>query len=229
MTLINCPQCNQKVLSVASVCPKCGFSFSEQRKKDAHSTKAKLCKNCHREIAPSAQLCPHCGEMGPVRQPTRWVLPVGMVIVLAVAVLMITLIGGEAPDDSVEPASPEEHPPAQVEAATPTQPSPVQPDSVVVTQPIVQPEATPPPVETTVATVTRWTANWVNVRADRDPDAEILRVLTPGQEVQVADLAQGWWAVYLEGEMIGFVARSLILDQPPGSEPDTAVPAFRLP
>ena len=29
--------------------------------------------------------------------------------------------------------------------------------------------------------------------------------------------------------LVGFVAASLILDQPPGLEPDTAVPAFRLP
>jgi len=229
MTLINCPQCNQKVLSVASVCPKCGFSFSEQRKKDAHSTRAKLCKNCHREIAPNAPLCPHCGEMSPVKQPAKWILPVGVVIVLAVAVSMIPLVGGEAPDDSVELASPEEQPPPKVETATPTPPSPVQPDSTVITQPTVQPEAAPAQVEAAVTTLTRWTAKWVNVRADRNPDAEILRVLTPGQRVEVADLAHGWWAVYLQGEMIGFVANSLILDQPPGSEPDTGVPAFRLP
>lgn len=229
MTLINCPQCQQKVMSVASVCPKCGFSFSEQRKKDAHSTRAKLCKNCHREIAPNAQLCPHCGEVGPVRRPVRWLLPAGMVIVLAVAIFLIPLAGGEESDDPAQLTTPEEQPPAQVEMAAPTQPAPVSPDSLPVTPPAVQAEVALPPADTTQVTLTRWTSNWVNVRAARDPDAEIVRVLTPGQEVEVGDLDQGWWAVYLEGETVGFVAASLILDQPPGSEPDTAVPAFRLP
>jgi hypothetical protein len=70
-----------------------------------------------------------------------------------------------------------------------------------------------PPAEAP-ETVVKWTSTWVNVRERRDPNAPILGILDPGERVDVADLQRGWWAVYLEGEVIGYVARSLLRDSP---------------
>jgi hypothetical protein len=63
-------------------------------------------------------------------------------------------------------------------------------------------------------TIVKWTSTWVNVRDGRSPAAAILRVLDPGERVEVADLQRGWWAVYSEGVRIGYVARSLMRDEP---------------
>jgi hypothetical protein len=145
------------------------------------------------------------------------------------AVFLIPWAGGEEPEASEELAAAEVPPPAQEESTTPAQTQPMAQETVQVTPPDPRPEPAPPPTVAAETTLTKWTSTWVNLRNARDPDAEIVRVLNPGEQVEVADLVGGWWVVFVDGEMVGFVARSLILDQPPGAEPDTAVPAFRLP
>jgi uncharacterized protein YgiM (DUF1202 family) len=71
------------------------------------------------------------------------------------------------------------------------------------TQPREQPETT-----------VKWTSTWVNLREGRSPESAVLQTLDPGEPVEVADLQRGWWAVYLDGELIGYVARSVMRDQP---------------
>jgi hypothetical protein len=74
-----------------------------------------------------------------------------------------------------------------------------------------------------VPTQIKWTLDWANVRQDRALEAPVVRVLHPGVSVQVTDRQQGWWAVYLDGRLVGYVAGSVLGDQPPGvSRPDTA-------
>ena len=191
MTLIDCPQCGKRVLSVASTCPKCGFSLSEQRKKDSHTTKATLCRSCHREIAPKSQLCPHCGEVRPSRGAKPWPIVGGIGLVLLVAALLITC---RARDEPPEPKS-------LAEAVATT------PDSATAS-------TTPAQLP---ATRTKWTVNWANVRAGPSNQDSIVRVLLPGQQVEVDDQGRAWWLVYLDGERLGFVSRSLLADSLPDS------------
>jgi hypothetical protein len=75
-----------------------------------------------------------------------------------------------------------------------------------------------------VATQTKWTLDWANVRQDRALEAPVVRVLRPGASVQVTDRQLGWWALYLDGRIVGYVAGSVLGDQPPLllSRPDTA-------
>jgi predicted RNA-binding Zn-ribbon protein involved in translation (DUF1610 family) len=217
MALIDCPQCGHKVLSVASTCPKCGFSLSEQRKKDAHFSKNVECRTCRREIAPGSRICPHCGEVNPVRRFQMWPIAGVLVLAMLIATPLIFWYGRE---DATQP-------PVSLPAA---QTSPVQQDTlpsdsaVADSTPVTPPIVAAPPVEPTQtrSTMTRWTNNWANVRAGRGTTDTIVSVLVPGQMVEVADPQDGWWAVYVDGQPVGFVAQSLIVEQPPQLEPDTA-------
>ncbi len=226
MALIDCPQCGHKVLSVASTCPKCGFSLSEQRKKEAHFSKNVRCKNCRREIAPASRICPHCGEVRPVRRYKPWpavaVLGVG---IIATASLILRSAGSES-RQSEQPTTVVQPQP------TPPDTTPIdsaEPDSVPMAEPIIAAPAVAPTEIATPSTLTRWTSDWANVRAGRGMQDSILRVLRPGQPVAVADLESGWWAVYIEGRRVGFVSQSLLVDQLPPQEPDTGRAEFRQP
>jgi len=234
MALINCPQCGHKVMSVASTCPKCGFSLSEQRKKDAHFSKTVQCKNCRREIAPGSRICPHCGDVRPVRRYKPW----PMLTVLGLAIVTVASLilwsgrqEGSQPEEPRQVAQAQPTPPDTPETDSTTSDStesePTAADSIPVATPIVA----APAIDSadTTATVMKWTADWANVRSGRGMLDSIVHILRPGQPVQVADLEDSWWAVFQDGRRIGFVSRTLILDQPPQLEPDTARAELRLP
>jgi hypothetical protein len=72
--------------------------------------------------------------------------------------------------------------------------------------------------------VTRWTIEWANVRQGRGLEAAVVRILEPGLPIQVSDRQEGWWAAYLEGRLIGYVAGALLSDQPPADVPLEQVP-----
>lgn len=207
MTLIKCPQCGRKVLSVASTCPHCSFSLSEQRVKDAHRSSGTHCAECHRIIPAGAKQCPYCRAAAPARPRWLWGAAAAATAVAA-AVIGLLLLGRLGHQPERAPPTP---------AAAPTQ---SRVDSVAAQPP---PQAAPitartePPSPEQPVTVVRWTSTWVNVREDRSPDAPVIRILNPGERVDVADLQRGWWAVYRGGEMLGYVARSLIIEQPPDS------------
>jgi uncharacterized protein YgiM (DUF1202 family) len=61
----------------------------------------------------------------------------------------------------------------------------------------------------------RWVSNWANVRQGRSLDSPVLQVLPPGRRVVVANLADGWWEVYLEGRFSGYISGSLLLRELP--------------
>ncbi len=80
--------------------------------------------------------------------------------------------------------------------------------------------AAPEPSAEPAAGVIRWLSNWANVREGRSLESPILRVLPPGRQVVVANRVDGWWELYLDDRFIGYIAGSLLLNQPP----DTLVP-----
>jgi uncharacterized protein YgiM (DUF1202 family) len=62
----------------------------------------------------------------------------------------------------------------------------------------------------------RYATTWINVRATRRNSSPVLRVLRPGEAVQVDSLAQGWYRVVSVGGEPGYVDRRL-LDSAPGT------------
>jgi hypothetical protein len=67
--------------------------------------------------------------------------------------------------------------------------------------------------------VTRWTLDWANVREGRALGTAVVHVLHPGESVLVGDRESGWWAVYQQSKVLGYVAGSLLSDQPPSEAP----------
>jgi hypothetical protein len=90
-------------------------------------------------------------------------------------------------------------------------PEPVRtPEPVHKTEPAA---VTPAPVTTVAADIPearRYASTWTNVRADRRNSASVLRVLRPGEAVQVDSLSQGWYRVTSHLQPAGYVDRRLL-------------------
>jgi hypothetical protein len=159
------------------------------------------CPQCGRKALSVATRCPHCGVAFPSKpfqrsapgsrlNRLRPVLAVGGVLVLGAALLMVVLprLGSKtaAPDSVVEGDSSDAVAPIQPPAApsapvTPTPPSPL---------------------------ARRFARTWVNVRGGRGRAAPTIRVLNPGDAVQVDSLSRGWYRVLIDGRAAGYVHRS---------------------
>lgn len=163
MPLIECPECGQKVASVASACPKCSRNLSLQTPAD------------------------------PKRSHSSWPVPVLVVVVL----LLIGALGIRNRGNLRAPP-------------LPTSTSPQMTPQAAASPPAETPQATSP------STQTKWTSTWVNVREGRGTDTPILQVLDPMQPVEVDSLQGRWWALYIDGERIGYVANSVLQNESPG-------------
>jgi hypothetical protein len=84
-----------------------------------------------------------------------------------------------------------------------------------VAKPEVRPA--PRPVEPTAVAGSerRFATTWINVRAVRSARAKVVRVLKPGEAVQVDSLGEGWYKV-VSGET-GYADRRLLASTPPSS------------
>lgn len=69
------------------------------------------------------------------------------------------------------------------------------------------------------AGVRRFARTWVNVRSGRSPRADVVAALLPGDPVIADSLVRGWYRVRFEGQVIGYVSRSLVVEQPPATAP----------
>jgi hypothetical protein len=105
--------------------------------------------------------------------------------------------------------------------ATPVNP-PVAAPIVAAAPSAAPPAVKPPPRRVTTSTLNRWALTWANVRSGPGSDYPVLRVLRPGQRVQVADASRGWWTVYQDGVPDGYVANSVLSDRSP---PPDSLPA----
>lgn len=228
MTLIKCPNCGHTVSSVASRCPQCGEQLSQFRFVQGEGGGLTECRRCARKVLSGAKICPYCGVARPGRRSPVAVLV--LAVVLAAPALAIGALRNRTPQPPAavlaqsaakpaveataeEPVAASFPPPVQ---AAPAEPAPLDPVQV----------PTPSPADsgaTAVRTQTRWTNDWANVRERRELEAPVVRVLRPASAVQVSDRQMGWWALYLDGRMVGYVAGSLLNDRPPVlSPPDTA-------
>ncbi len=182
------------------------------------------CRECGRKVSTGARVCPHCGIRSPRRSPVVWIAPIAgaaAVVILVVGGLLLSVpsepvqagVSNPAPDpvraEAGAPVAPDvaARPP---EDAAPSPAPPADPDEPV-------PSSAPVPAAPVDLQV-RWTNTWANLRAGRSTDSAIVRVLRPGDRVEVRDRRRGWWRVYLDGAAAGYMANSVLSDVP--LEPD---------
>jgi len=197
MSYLECPKCGQKALSVATQCPRCHNPFE--------------------------------GHSAPRRAPT----PPGLIIGVAVAILII--VGGVA--RRVEIAADYMVPPAKVPVRAPRPPaespavtsSPVASHSLrpatadSATRPAlpapITPPPSPPPSNQSPTGEHRFAKTWVNVRSGPSGNASIVRVLQPGERIQVDSLQEGWYQVLANGRPDGYVDGNLVIRDRPTPNP----------
>ena len=230
MAFIDCPQCGQSALSVATRCPRCGFGFTQDRLR--HGQQRRQADN---------------------RVP-MWVAG-GLAILIVVflvgeggngSVTVPPIAGGldEKPaevvvqaDSSVELATdsvsvqPAIEAPPEVAPTTTTAVLPARLDTVppIVAAAPVESRPVPDPVVVTIIPPDtsvvafpeerRWAKTWVNVRAGRSGSSEAVSVLNPGEPVGVDSLGQGWYRVLVGGVPLGYVDRTFLAPAPPDSLP----------
>jgi ribosomal protein L37E len=185
-TYMECPQCGRKALSVATRCPHCGVAFPS--------------KPLQRS-APGYRL-----------DRLRPVLAVGGVLVLGAVLLTVVLprleskAAGPAPGAFSGDTSPTLATPPGAASAE----SVVQGDPSDAVAPVQRPAASFAPVTPTPPSplAKRFARTWVNVRGGRGRAAPAVRVLNPGDAVQVDSLSRGWYRVLIDGRVAGYVHRS---------------------
>jgi hypothetical protein len=202
MAYIECPQCGQKALAVATRCPRCSYGFVQHR-----MTR---------------------GERHVVRKHRVPVWIGGGVVVLAVVFLAVR--GNEGSGRiTVPPVSSglEQAPP--VVAARPDSASTAlatTADDTAVSTVVEIDSSDPGPLDTAPLMVAtnprapdqsrpvsgefRYAQTWVNVRAGRSGTAEAVRILDPGEQVEVDSLRRGWYRISIDGRPVGYVDRSLL-------------------
>ena len=61
MSIIRCPECSQRVSSLAGTCPHCGVSIRGN---------IRQCPHCNEYVMKSATVCPHCSTpLEPMQEP----------------------------------------------------------------------------------------------------------------------------------------------------------------
>ncbi len=238
MALIKCPECGQTVLSVASVCPKCGHILLQSPAPQATASEFGPCRRCGKIIGRKADTCEFCGYPQRSRRRLRWTAAalLGCVVVVAAWWGFLRRMQNSEQSQGVEPTRPAEMaslprsgtdvaPPPDSGAEGDSQPP--RAEAIVVPPPSgdsarVAPRpqlVAPEPRRITTSTLNRWTVTWANIREGPGSDYGVVRVLQPGERVQVADMARGWWAVYRNGVFEGYVANSVLSDRPLPQEP----------
>lgn len=197
-----CPGCGKTVLSVATRCPGCGHAF--ETRYDRHID----------------------------AKPLRPRVPGPALIVVAIVVVAAANLlwkSGRGSPQTIRPPAP---PPA---ATVASQSAPIAARSESVTAaparvdtapapkppaPKVKPPAPAPAVRpaepvAVAGAQRRFATTWINVREVRSNKSKVVRVLKPGEAVQVDSLGQGWYKV-VSGEP-GYADRRLLASAPPSS------------
>lgn len=245
MVMIRCPECGQRALDVASACPKCGHVLIQNPLETHDWGSLRACGRCGKHIERDATLCPYCGHhvraarlawrigLGTAAAVVAVAAGIGLWRSGVIASLRETARPARPPAAAPQPPAPAPVPAVPVGDSVPPDttrvasmaaaPDPANTDSggqapAVAVQPPVRPPV--PPVQNAAPQprdlVTRWTLEWANVRAARSVEATVVQVLPPGRALEVREMRQGWWAVYAEGAVVGYIANSVLTNTPPG-------------
>jgi len=204
MPYINCPNCGQKALGVATRCPQCGLPFESQFSQNLRSTPsirrnllgfllagaviaALVIQEVWRRLpaAPSTKLPALVVDTTPLPLPKKQTRP-----------------GAEAkPQAQTQAQAPKESPPPAAVSPPTTVPAP----------------GTVPSIPT--STQRRYANDWVNVRAEHSSRAPVVQILRPGQMVLVDTLEQGWYRVVADQKVLGYVDSHFLTATPPPAQP----------
>ncbi len=213
MSYTVCPNCGQKALTVATRCPRCGLAFEAQFLGRAVTTPK------------------------PRRTPLGFLIA-GAVVTLVVANALIKRFEIAPPPTSPQPAlkstpaaRPQPQPLRESLAAdaesldtAPSPPSRSPSESLPSPSPgggaaAPRPTAEPVAPVAPAAAERRYASTWMNVRAGRRNTAPVLRILRPGEVVQVDSLERGWYRVLSDRLPPGYVDRRLLDTAPPSGSP----------
>lgn len=102
------------------------------------------------------------------------------------------------------------------QVTTPAKPAavPVSPPAPVVRTPAPEPTRT---ARVSAQGIARYASTWINVRSARSSRAPVVRVLKPGEAVQVDSLAEGWYQVVTADDVLGYADRRLLSDELPAN------------
>lgn len=241
MTYIRCPECGQKALSVATRCPKCGLVLSQNPMISGGVRGLVECRHCHKLIQQGVQACPYCGHSAwwDARRLTgAAIIAVAVVVVGAGVWFLAAQVGGGSRSGGGAPEPQRTVPPAPAVASSITLvprdtaavrdtvppiselPALQETDSARRRQAPAPPETAedlaPVPVSgPTGSLVVRWTSNWVNLRRGPGIAYTVLDVFRPGRRIEVGRPRGGWWPVYDDGVMVGYVSGSELSTVPP--------------
>lgn len=224
MSYIHCPNCNQKALSVATRCPRCGVAFESRPAPAApgggrrRTHPALLAVGTVLVLVIANAVRVQFGSVGGLNPPSPAAKdvppprPVATRPAPAVPQPGTTATRSESvpapassPSGAAAPTGPHA-PPASIAAAPP--PAPHR-DST----PVVSRTAAPPPTELAAEDASftrRYASTWVNLRTGPRPASAVVRVLAPGEAVMVDTVERGWYRVVANGEEIGYVDQRLL-------------------
>jgi len=195
MPYVNCPNCGQKALTVATRCPQCGLPFE-------------------------SQFILHQGSGPKPRRGLALLLAVGAVVALVVVEVLRhgfqattlapapVMVLDSAPPPVPQPPA-ESLPTTSSDSAPSVAPAPARP---------VAAAPAPAPIVST-PTERRYASNWVNVRAERSNLAAVVRILRPGETLLVDSLARGWYRVVADQKVVGYVDSHFLASSPPPAAP----------
>lgn len=222
MAYIRCPNCGQRALDVATRCPKCAFVLAQNPMQLGRESDLVVCRRCHKMIPREALTCSYCGRRKVAYRP--WIIG-GVFAAVAIALLGAGVVAvrwccGPTGTDAARQSAPAPAPLEVVPQPRAEQGSEERARSTGRQEqeaPRAEdvPPRVPPGEAATPGTVVRWTRDWVNLRAGRGVGTLILRVLRPGERLEVGSPQSGWWAVYVDGTVVGYVAGSELTATPP--------------
>ena len=214
MSYVNCPDCNQKALSVATRCPRCGLAFE-----------GRFAGPPVRRPRPIVPILLLTGGLAGVLVAVNLVVretgtapkagaPVAKAPVVKAPAVSEGMVPPPRPEPARQPAVAAESVPAAPPRRIEAEPQP----SVVAPPPAARP-AVVPSVALAVTRESRYANTWVNVRAGRSPSAPVLRTLEPGELVAVDTPQQGWYRVVNGGREPGYVDGRFLDTAPPPDSP----------
>ena len=202
MPYVNCPNCGQKALRVATRCPQCGLPFESQFSQNLRLT-PKPRRSLLGFLLAGAVIAALVAQEVWRRLPAPPSTPLPAVVVDTTP---LTLPRSQPkPEPRPQPKPP---PPAPKESPPPTPVSPPTTAPAPATAPAVLP-----------GTQRRYANDWVNVRAERSNRAAVVQILRPHQMVLVDTLAQGWYRVVADQKGLGYVDSHFLSATPPPTPP----------
>ena len=191
-----CPACGRLALRIATRCPGCGFDLTTVAtpKEEPPPDAARFYRIAG--IAGVVLLVLGAITVGALtHEPAGDTAGVPSTPIRAAAV---------ADPDTAQPVTGE---PASVPAVE-SLPPPVTARTITAEPPPSSPTTrpTPPAGELDV----RWAGTWINVREGKGTDYPVVRILRPGERVEVTKPERGWRFVYIDGEPIGYADNSLL-------------------